>query len=256
MKRLVGLRAIVTGAGSGIGRAIAIRFAQEGASVVCADLNLEAAAATVALLATSGSAFQVNVAVESDMKNLVEYAVQHYGGLECMVNNAGVGIAAKITETSEADWDRVMNVCAKGTFLGMKHAIPAIMASHHPDGTDGSVINMASIASFIGLVDRGAYSAAKGAILSMTRAVAMDSISDGVRVNCIAPGTVDTPWVQGITAGYADPEAARAAMKARQPHGRLVTPEEIAAMAAYLASLEAASCVGAAMLVDGGVTAR
>ena len=256
MKRLTGLRAIVTGAGSGIGRAIAIRFAQEGASVVCADLNLEAARATLGLLSTAGLAFEVNVAVELEVQNLLQFTVHQLGGLECMVNNAGVGIAAKITETSEADWDRVQNVCVKGTFFGMKYAIPAIIGSQHPAGTDGSVINMASIASFVGLIDRGAYSAAKGAILSMTRAVAMDHIGDGVRVNCIAPGTVDTPWVQGITAGYADPEAAKLAMKARQPHGRLVTAEEIAAMAAYLASLEAGSCVGAAMLVDGGVTAR
>ncbi len=256
MNRLTGLRAIVTGAGSGIGRAIAIRFASEGARVVCADLNISAARETVSLLETSGLAFEVNVAQELEIKNLIAFTQENLGGLECMVNNAGVGVAAKITETSEADWDKVMNVCVKGTFFGLKHAIPAIIASSHPKGTDGSVINMASIASFVGILDRAAYCAAKGAILSLTRAVAMDHITDGVRVNCIAPGTVDTPWVQGITAGYPDPEAARAAMQARQPHGRLVTAEEIAAMAAYLASLEAASCVGAAMLVDGGVTAR
>jgi NAD(P)-dependent dehydrogenase (short-subunit alcohol dehydrogenase family) len=144
----------------------------------------------------------------------------------------------------------------KGTFFGLKYGIPAIINSSHPEGTDGSIINMASIASFVGIPDRAAYCAAKAGILGLTRAAAIDHITDGVRVNCIAPGTVDTPWVQGITAGYDDPEAARAAMRARQPHGRLVTAEEIAAMAAYLASLEAASCVGAAMLVDGGVTAR
>lgn len=256
MRRLENLRAIITGAGSGIGQAIAVRFAQEGASVVCSDINLEAAQQTVSMLETPGLAFKVDVAKESEMKALVAYTLEHFGGLECMVNNAGVGIAANVVNTSEEDWDRVMDVCMKGTFFGMKHAIPVIQASVHPENTDGSVINMASIASFIGLIDRVAYSAAKAGILGMTRAAAIDHIPDGIRVNCIAPGTVDTPWVQRITAGYEDPEAARAAMKARQPHGRLVTAQEIAAMAAYLASSEAASVVGAAMMVDGGVTAR
>jgi NAD(P)-dependent dehydrogenase (short-subunit alcohol dehydrogenase family) len=115
---------------------------------------------------------------------------------------------------------------------------------------------MSSIAALAGLNDRAAYSAAKGGILSLTRAAAIDHIEEGVRVNCIAPGTVDTPWVARITAGYDDPEEARERMKARQPHGRLVTPEEIAAMAAYLASDEAGSAVGACMVVDGGMTAR
>lgn len=256
MRRLEGLRAIVTGAGSGIGRAIALRFAQEGARVACADLNLESAQETARMLETPGLAMRVDVARESEMQTLVSDVLGQFGGLECMVNNAGVGIAAKVTETSEADWDRVMDVCMKGTFFGMKHAIPAIQSSAHPDGTDGSVINMASIGSFVGLTDRAAYCAAKAGILGMTRAAALDHIPDGIRVNCIAPGTVDTPWVARITAGYDDPQAARAAMRARQPHGRLVTPEEIAAMAAYLASLEAASVVGAAMMVDGGMTAR
>ncbi len=256
MRRLEKLRAVVTGAGSGIGQAIAVRFAQEGASVVCSDINLEAAQNTVAMLETPGLAFAVDVAKETQMKALIAFTLEHFGGLECMVNNAGVGIAAKVTDTTEEDWDRVMNVCLKGTFFGMKHAIPAIQKSVHPENTDGSVINMASIASFVGLTDRLAYSAAKAGILGMTRAAAMDHIPDGIRVNCIAPGTVDTPWVQRITAGYEDPEAARVAMRARQPHGRLVTAQEIAAMAAYLASSEAMSVVGAAMMVDGGVTAR
>jgi NAD(P)-dependent dehydrogenase (short-subunit alcohol dehydrogenase family) len=256
MRRLEKLRAVVTGAGSGIGQAIAVRFAQEGASVVCSDINIEAAQSTVAMLETPGLAFAVDVAKESEIKALIAFTHEHFGGLECMVNNAGVGIAAKVTETTEEDWDRVMNVCLKGTFFGMKHAIPAIQHSSHPENTDGSVINMASIASFVGLLDRVAYSAAKAGILGMTRAAAMDHIPDGIRVNCIAPGTVDTPWVKRITAGYEDPEGARVAMRARQPHGRLVTAQEIAAMAAYLASSEAMSVVGAAMMVDGGVTAR
>jgi len=178
-------------------------------------------------------------------------AVEEWDGLDVMVNNAGVGIAANTPETTEEDWDKVMDVCLKGTFFGMKYAIPAIR-----DSGGGSVIKMSSIAALVGLNDRAAYSAVKGGILALTRAAAIDHIEEGVRINCIALGTVDTPWVARITADYDDPEEVRQTMKARQPHGRLVSPEEIAAMAAYLASDEAGSTVGACMIVAGGMTAR
>jgi NAD(P)-dependent dehydrogenase (short-subunit alcohol dehydrogenase family) len=194
---------------------------------------------------------KANVTQDGDVEALVERAVSEWGGLDVMVNNAGVGVAGTAVTTTEEEYERVMDVCVRGTFLGMKHAIPALK-----DAGGGSVINMSSVAALVGLVDRTVYSAAKGAIYSMTRASAIDHIGEGVRVNCIAPGTVDTPWVARITSGYDDPEEARANMRARQPHGRLVTPEEIAAMAAYLASDESASVIGACMVVDGGVTAR
>jgi NAD(P)-dependent dehydrogenase (short-subunit alcohol dehydrogenase family) len=174
-----------------------------------------------------------------------------WGGLDVLVNNAGVGVAATAPDTSVEDWRRVLDVCMTGTFFGLKHAIPLMR-----EGRGGSIINMSSIAAIVGIPDRAAYCAAKGGILALTRAAAIDHVGEGIRVNCIAPGTVDTPWIGRITAGYDDPAAARAAMEARQPHGRLVTPEEIAAMAAYLASDEAASAVGAVMVVDGGMTAR
>ena len=126
----------------------------------------------------------------------------------------------------------------------------------HRDSGGGSVINLSSVAALVGIPDRAIYSAAKGAILAITRAAAIDHVEEGVRVNCIAPGTVDTPWICRITSGYDDPDEARLNMQARQPHGRFVMPEEIAAMAAYLASDESASVIGACMIVDGGVTAR
>jgi NAD(P)-dependent dehydrogenase (short-subunit alcohol dehydrogenase family) len=194
---------------------------------------------------------KTDVTRDGDVEALVGRAVSEWGGLDVMVNNAGVGVAGTAVTTTEEEYERVMDVCVRGTFLGMKHAIPAIK-----DAGGGSVINMSSVAALVGLVDRAVYSAAKGAIYSMTRASAIDHVGEGVRVNCIAPGTVDTPWVARITSGYDDPEEARANMRARQPHGRLVTPEEIAAMAAYLASDESASVIGACMVVDGGVTAR
>ena len=251
MERLEGKRAVVTGAGAGIGRAIALRLAGEGARVALADVDGEAAKNVASEIAGETLARQTNVTRAAEVEALVSSVVEGWGGLDVMVNNAGVGVAATAVDTTEEDYDRVMDVCVRGTLLGMKYAIPAIR-----DSGGGSVINMSSVAALVGITDRAVYSAAKGAILSLTRAAAMDHVEEGVRVNCIAPGTVDTPWVSRITSGYDDPEEARTNMQARQPHNRFVTPEEIAAMAAYLASDESASCIGACMIVDGGVTAR
>ena len=254
MERLGGKRAIVTGAGSGIGRAIAIRLAAEGARVVVSDVDGEATEAVAAEIGGAGGKALVqktDVTDAADVEALVELTVTRWGGLDVMVNNAGVGVAGTANTTTEEEYERVMDVCVRGTFLGMKHAIPAIR-----DSGGGSVVNMSSVAALVGIVDRAVYSAAKGAIFSLTRASAIDHVGEGVRVNCIAPGTVDTPWIARITSGYDDPEEARANMQARQPHGRFVQPEEIAAMAAYLAADESASVIGACMVVDGGVTAR
>ena len=251
MERLAGKRTIVTGAANGIGRAIALRLASEGARVVIADVNEDDARGVADEIDGETLVQKADVTRDGNVEALVGRAVSEWGGLDVMVNNAGVGVAGTAITTTEEEYERVMDVCVRGTFLGMKHAIPAIR-----DAGGGSVINMSSVAALIGLVDRAVYSAAKGAIYSMTRASAIDHVGEGVRVNCIAPGTVDTPWVARITSGYDDPEEARANMRARQPHGRLVTPEEIAAMAAYLAADESASVIGACMIVDGGVTAR
>ena len=247
--------AAVTGSSLGIGRAIAVAFGREGASVVINYRSHpeEGQEAVEEIQKSGGQAIsvQADVSEPDGVRNLIQQTVEEFGRLDVMVNNAGVGVAGTAITTTEEEYERVMDVCVRGTFLGMKHAIPAIK-----DAGGGSVIHMSSVAALVGLVDRAVYSAAKGAIYSMTRASAIDHVGEGVRVNCIAPGTVDTPWVARITSGYDDPEEARANMRARQPHGRLVTPEEIAAMAAYLASEEAGSIVGACMAVDGGVTAR
>jgi NAD(P)-dependent dehydrogenase (short-subunit alcohol dehydrogenase family) len=251
MDRLEGKRAVVTGAGAGIGRSIALRLASEGARVALADVDEEAAEKVASEIDGETLVRRTDVTRAEEVEELVASAVEAWGGLDVMVNNAGVGVAATVVDTTEEDYERVMDVCVRGTLLGMKYAIPAIR-----DAGGGSVINMSSVAALVGITDRAVYSAAKGAILSMTRAAAIDHVGEGVRVNCIAPGTVDTPWIDRITSGYDDPEEARAKMQARQPHSRFVTPEEIAAMAAYLASEEAASCIGACMIVDGGVTAR
>src|SRR5215211_7480979 len=248
MKRLEGKRAIVTGAGAGIGRAIAIRLASEGARVALAEQAAEGVAGEI-----EGKTLvhQTNVTQAAEVETLVRSVVEEWGGLDVMVNNAGIGVAATAPDTSEEDFDRQMDVNLKGTFFGIKYSVPAMRESG-----GGSIINISSVAALVGVQDRAAYCAAKGGILALTRAAAIDHIEEGIRVNCIAPGTVDTPWIERITAGYDDPQEARAKMEARQPHGRFVTPEEIAAMAAYLASDESGSAVGACMVVDGGMTAR
>jgi NAD(P)-dependent dehydrogenase (short-subunit alcohol dehydrogenase family) len=250
-RRLAERRAIVTGAGAGIGEAIAVRLAAEGARVLVADIDLDAAQKVAGDVGAPALAHRVDVSSEQSTAEMIDRAAQEWGGLDVLVNNAGVGIAATTPDTDESGWRTVIDVCLTGTFFGMKHAIPVMR-----EGGGGAIINMSSVAALVGIADRAAYSAAKGGILALTRAAAIDHVGEGIRVNCIAPGTVDTPWVQRITNGYDDPAAARAAMESRQPHGRLVTPEEIAAMAAYLASDEAASVIGAAMIVDGGMTAR
>ena len=251
MERLEGKRAIVTGAGAGIGEAIAIRLSSEGARVALADLDEQAAERVAGEIKGGTLARGTDVSRAEEVEALVRSVVEEWGGLDVMVNNAGVGVAGTTPETSEEDWERLMAVNLRGTFLGMKYAIPAMR-----DSGGGSVVNISSVAALVGIPDRAAYSATKGGILALTRAAAIDHVGEGVRVNCIAPGTVETPWIGRITAGYDDPEEARGRMEARQPHGRFVQPEEIAAMAAYLASDESASCIGACMVVDGGVTAR
>jgi NAD(P)-dependent dehydrogenase (short-subunit alcohol dehydrogenase family) len=251
MERLGGKRAIVTGAGAGIGEATTIRLSSEGALVALADLDGQAAERVAGKIAGKTLARRMDVTRADEVEALVQGVVEEWGGLDVMVNNAGIGVAGTTPETSEEDWERLMAVNLKGTFLGMKYAIPAMR-----DSGGGSIVNISSVAALVGIADRAAYSATKGGILALTRAAAIDHVSEGIRVNCIAPGTVDTPWIGRITAGYDDPEEAREKMEARQPHGRFVTSEEIAAMAAYLASDESASCIGACMIVDGGVTAR
>jgi len=251
MRRLEGKRAIVTGGGAGIGRAIAQRLADEGARVLVADLDADAAGTVAAELGGDARGHRVDVTSEDDVAALVAAAVEAWGGLDVMVNNAGIGVAGPVTETSGEDWARIMAVNLTGTFHGMKAAIPAMRESG-----GGSVVNIASVAAVVGVKDRAAYSASKGGIYALTRAAALDHIEEGVRINCVCPGTVDTPWIGRITAGYEDPADARAQMQARQPHGRFVAPEEIAAMVAYLAADEAGSVIGAAMIVDGGLTAR
>ncbi|MCX6151415.1 MAG: glucose 1-dehydrogenase [Ignavibacteriales bacterium] len=251
MKRLDGKRVIVTGGASGIGKAIVKMFVNEGAKVIVADIDLKSAKLLSDELLDQAKPFELNVTSAENFLSLINFCEREFAGLDVLVNNAGIGLASKLPDTLESDWQRVIDVNLKGTFLGMKYAIPLMKKTG-----GGSIINISSIAALVGLADRAVYSASKGGIIAMSRAAAIDHINDNIRINCIAPGTVDTPWIERITQTYADPSAAKKSMIERQPHGRLVSPDEIASMAVYLASDESKSTIGSVMVVDGGVTAK
>jgi NAD(P)-dependent dehydrogenase (short-subunit alcohol dehydrogenase family) len=262
MGKLESQVAIITGAGSGIGQATALAFAREGANVVVADVNLRAAEETVRLIHTleqdgggpprgaKAAAFQANVTAASDASALVDYTLQIFGKVTLLVNNAGVGVAGTILTTSEEDWDRIFAVNVKGIYHCSRAAIPKMI-----EQGGGTIVNVSSIVAMVAVVDRAAYGASKGAVLALTKAMAADHVKDNVRVNCVCPGTVDTPWVERMVQSYPDPEDARRKMVARQPVGRLGTAEEIAGAILYLASPEARFATGSALVIDGGFTA-
>ncbi|MBX6754476.1 MAG: glucose 1-dehydrogenase [Thermorudis peleae] len=243
--------ALVTGAGSGIGRAIAQRFAAEGAMVIAADINLEAAEATAQASPEHIVPLLVDVTDEASVQELADTALSRFGKIDILVNNAGIGTTKDLLETPLEEWERVFAVNVRGVFLCTRAVLPQMLERHH-----GIIINIASVAGLIGIPKRAAYCASKGAVVTLTKQVAVAYVKDGIRCNCICPGTVDTPWVERLVAQDADPVAARRALEARQPMGRLVRAEEVAAAALYLASDEAAAVTGTALVVDGGWLAQ
>ena len=228
-----GKRALVTGAGSGIGAAVARLLAAEGAEVIVADLSPEAVADELGV-----QAVVLDVRHEAE----VEFAM---ADLDVLVNCAGIGSTTNAPETTLDVWENVFAVNARGTFLCCKYAIPGMAARG-----GGSIVNVASVAALVGLRNRAAYCASKGAVVSLTRALAVDHVADGIRVNAVAPGTVDSPWVRRLVEDVGE---SLDALRARQPIGRLGTPEEIAEAVAYLAAAEFVT--GTVLVIDGGLTA-
>ena len=246
--------AVITGAGSGIGQAMALLFAREGARILAADINGDAADATTAAVTAAGGtcrAFTVDVSRPEQVAALIAQALAAYDRIDILCNNAGVGSTTSVVECEPDEWDRVMTINVKSVYLGCKYAVPHMIAQG-----GGVIINTASVAGMVGLVKRASYSASKGAVIALTRQVAIEYVEQGIRVNCLCPGTVDSPWVGRLLGGADDPAAARQALVARQPMGRLGTPEEVAAAALYLASDDAAFITGTGLVIDGGLTAR
>jgi NAD(P)-dependent dehydrogenase (short-subunit alcohol dehydrogenase family) len=252
MARLDGKVAVITGAASGIGRASALRFAGEGAAVVVADLNPQGGEETVAECKKAGgrAVFQrVDVLSEADLKAAVERAVSEFGKLDVIFNNAGLaGAVGRIEETTVENWDRTLAILLRAVFLGMKYAVPQMRK-----GGGGSIISTASIAGLRGGAGPHAYSAAKAAVINLTRSVALEVGKDRIRVNCICPGGINTPLIyNNVPGGF---EVADQFLKSIQPIPRAGSAGDIAAMAAFLASDDAEWITGTAMVVDGGFTA-
>jgi len=238
--RFSGKRALVTGAGSGIGEAVARGLHAEGAEVLLADVRAESVEAVAAELGERVTPVTLDVRDEQAVRSVA-------GDLDVLANVAGIGSTTTAPETALDTWEDVFAVNARGTFLCCKHAIPAMVARG-----GGSIVNMGSVAGLVGLRNRAAYCASKGAVVALTRALAIDHVADGVRVNAVCPGTVDSPWVRRLVEDVGE---SLDALRARQPMGRLGTPDEIAAAVLYLASDDAAFVTGTAFVIDGGLTA-
>ena len=241
---------LVTGAGSGIGRATALAFAREGAAVAAADIVAAKAEAVVAeASADGGRAVPVvcDVSKAEDCVRAVRETETAFGPLEILVNNAGAGASGTALTTDEATWDRLVAVNVKGTYL-MSRAALAVMVPRKR----GVILNAGSIAGLRALPDRVAYVTTKFAVVGLTKAMALDHVGDGIRVNAVCPGTTKTPWIDERLSEASDPKAALASLVARQPMGRLGTPEEMAAAYLFLASDESSFTTGTTLVVDGG----
>jgi NAD(P)-dependent dehydrogenase (short-subunit alcohol dehydrogenase family) len=256
--RLDGKAALITGAGSGIGREIALLFGAQGATVFIGDINPEAAGKVASDITDDGGAahaLTLDVTSMDSARAAVAAIVAKTRGIQILVNNAGIGMVGSLTETAPADFERLVAVNVYGVYNCSQAAVNQMLAQ---DPRGGAIVNIASIAGQVAVARRFAYGTTKGAVISMTQSTAMDYVDQGIRCNCICPGTVETPFVDAYLQRYhaGEEEETRKQLHARQPIGRMGRPDEIAPLALYLASDEAAYVTGAQMVIDGGLTAR
>jgi len=250
--RLAGKIAIITGSGSGIGRASALRFASEGAHVIVNDIHQEHGEETVENIRENGgnaTFFLADVTNPVDVQALTQFAIANYGKIDILFNNAGISNVGRIDEVEPDVWDKVMSVNVKGVYLPCKYIVPYMM-----EEKSGCIINMSSCAAEMGLLKRALYSATKGAVLSLTKAMQVDYAPYNIRVNAILPGTIYTPFVENyLKSAYDDPTEAIAGIKKRQLSGELGKPEDVANAALFLASEESSFMMGSPLYIDGGV---
>jgi NAD(P)-dependent dehydrogenase (short-subunit alcohol dehydrogenase family) len=251
--KLAGKVAIITGAGSGIGRATALLFAAEGAQVVVADYAPEGGNETVDLIRANGGEaifVETDVSKTAGVTRMVDAAIETYGRIDVLFNNAAVTIPASVVDATEEVWDRTMEIDLKGVFLPSKYAIPHMVA-----GGGGSIINTASMCGLVASRNQAPYSAAKGGVVSLTRQMAIDYAEHNIRVNGIAPSEVRTPMFLGFINRASDPEKKMEELVARIPMGRVAEPEELARVALFLACEDSSYVTGVTLPVDGGLTA-
>ncbi|MBI2761507.1 MAG: glucose 1-dehydrogenase [Chloroflexi bacterium] len=252
MGRLEGKTAVITGAASGMGRATALLFAREGARLLVADVDERGGEQVAEEIRGGGGKAtfrRVDVSRSAEVEAMIGAAAEEFGALDVLFNNAGIeGESARVADSSEENFDRVIAVNLKGVFLGMKYGLPVMAGQGR-----GSVINTASVAGLVGWYGANAYSAAKGGVVTLTKTAALEYARYGVRVNCICPGVIRTAMVERITGGT---DEAMERLRRMQPFPRLGSAEDIARMALFLASDESEFVTGAAMTVDGGLTAR
>lgn len=241
MTEFAGLVAVVTGGASGIGAAVVRRLHEGGASVAVFDLNLSN-------IPDYAYGVVVNVADDTSVTAGVDAIVSKFGRLDIVVNNAGIGAQGDVTGNDDDEWHRVWDVNVVGMARVSRAALPHLRTS-----PSAAIVNLSSVVATAGVPQRVLYSATKGAVLAMTRAMAADHLREGIRVNAVNPGTADTPWIDSLLSKTPDPVAERKALEARQPHGRLVSPDEIAHAVAYLVSPRSGSTTGTSIAVDGGM---
>jgi NAD(P)-dependent dehydrogenase (short-subunit alcohol dehydrogenase family) len=253
MRRLEGKAALITGAGSGIGRACAQMFAREGARVALAGRRLEplnAVAKEITVAGGEAMAVPCDVSQRASVEAAVAAVAKGFGRLDVVVNNAGALLVATVAETSDEDWNRLLAVNLTGTFLVSRAALPELRKAG-----GGSIINIGSILGLVAMKQRAAYAASKGGVTTLTKAMALDHAGEGIRVNCICPAIVETELVAQLFAKQRDPDALRRERASQIPLGRMGRPEDVAYLALFLASEESAWLTGAALPLDGGLTA-